>query len=257
MNDTLLEIKNISKSFDGLKAVDDFSCEVKKREIIGLIGPNGAGKTTAVNLLTGFLQPDSGEIVFDGKNITGIPPYKISRSGISRTFQDLRLITQMTLLENLLLCIDNRFGERIGNIFFRNKKIKQIEESNSKSAIELLEFAGLREKADEKAGNLSYGQQKLLSLACCLASNPKLILLDEPTSALDPEMIGEVLEVMKRLSDEGRSMIVVSHEMSFAREAADRISFMSDGKLVETQPPKDFFANPQHADTQRFLAQIL
>ena len=120
----LLEIKNITKSFDGLKAVDDFSCEITAGEIVGLIGPNGAGKTTLFNVLTGFLRLNEGTIIFNDKDITGFHPYKINQSGISRTFQDLRLITQMTLLENIMLCYDNRFGEKLNNIFFSNKKIK-------------------------------------------------------------------------------------------------------------------------------------
>ena len=167
----LLSINNITRSFDGLTAVDGFSCEIGEREVVGLIGPNGAGKTTLFKVLTGFLKANDGEIVFDCRDITGLPPPKISQSGISRTFQDLRLITQMSLLENVMLCFSDQFGERINNIFLKNRKIKAIEEEHTETAYSLLEFTGLKNRADDKAENLSYGQQKLLSLTCCWLPN--------------------------------------------------------------------------------------
>ncbi len=242
---TLLKVNNINKSFDGLRAVDNFSCEINAGEIVGLIGPNGAGKTTLFNLLTGFLRLNDGKIFFDNKDITELQPHKISQAGISRTFQDLRLIAQMTLLENVMLCYSNRFGEKLNNIFFNNKKIKAIEEENSTNAYSLLEFAGLKEKANEKAGNLSYGQQKLLSLTCCLASNPKLILLDEPVSGIQPQMIEEIKRIIGELKSQGKTIFFVEHDMEFVFNTAERVIVMDDGKKIAEDIPSNIKTNKE------------
>lgn len=239
----LLEIKNITKSFDGLKAVDDFSCDIEAGEILGLIGPNGAGKTTLFNILTGFLRFNDGTISFDGNDITRMQPYKISRVGISRTFQDLRLITQMSLVENVMLCYNNTFGERLNNIFFNEKKLKHIEEENSKNAYKLLDFAGLKEKADDKARNLSYGQQKLLSLTCCLASDPKLILLDEPVSGIQPQMIHEIRRMIEELHNQGKTIFFIEHDMDFVFNTAQRVIVMDHGKKMAEDIPENIKTN--------------
>ncbi|MEO8398255.1 MAG: ABC transporter ATP-binding protein [Ignavibacteriaceae bacterium] len=242
---SLLEIKNITKSFDGLKAVNNFSCEINDGEIVGLIGPNGAGKTTLFNVLTGFLRLNDGKIIFDNKDITGFESYKIFQSGVSRTFQDLRLITQMSLLENVMLYYSNRFGEKLNNIFFKNKNIKVIEEENSKNASSLLAFAGLKEKANEKAGNLSYGQQKLLSLTCCLASDPKLILLDEPVSGIQPRMISEIKKIIKELQSQGKTIFFIEHDMEFVFNIAERVIVMDHGKKIAEDMPANIKSNKE------------
>lgn len=240
---TTLEIKNISKSFNGIKAVDDFSCEINKGEIVGLIGPNGAGKTTVFNLLTGFHKTNSGNISFNGDDITNLMPHNISQSGISRTFQDLRLIMQMTLLENIMLWYSNRFGERLNNIFLKTKKLIEIEEENYKNAVSLLEFAGLKDKSNEKAGNLSYGQQKLLSLTCCLAANPTLILLDEPVSGIQPQMIKEITRMILELQRQGKTIFFIEHDMEFVFKIAERVIVMDDGKKIAEDIPEKIKSN--------------
>ena len=241
----ILEIKNFTKSFDGLKAVDDFSCEINMGEVVGLIGPNGAGKTTLFNVLTGFLRLNGGKVIFNNTDITGSQPYKISQKGISRTFQDLRLITQMTLLENVMLFYNENFGERINNIFFRNKKLKLFEEENTKNAFSLLDFTGLKEMANEKAGNLSYGQQKLLSLACCLASDPELILLDEPVSGIHPRMIQEIKRIIGELKNEGKTIFFVEHDMEFVFNIAERVIVMDHGKKIAEDAPSNIRTNKE------------
>lgn len=242
---SLLTINHISKSFDGLQAVNDFSCEINSGEVIGLIGPNGAGKTTLFNVLTGFLKSDSGKILFNNKKITGLPSHKITRSGLTRTFQDLRLITGVSLIENIMLWHSDRFGEQINNIFFRHNQLKKIEGENYKNALSLLEFVGLKDKATELAGNLSYGQQKLLSLTCCLAADPKLILLDEPVSGVQPQMIEEIKRVIAELKSQGKTLFFIEHDMDFVFKTAERVIVMDHGKKIAEDVPEQIKSNKE------------
>lgn len=239
----LLEIKNITKSFDGLVAVDGFSCTINEGEIIGIIGPNGAGKTTLFNIITGFLRSNKGSIIFKDKEITALQPYKIVQSGISRTFQDLRLIMQMTLLENVMLWYSDNAGDRLANIFLMNKKVKEEEEKNFNKAISLLEFAGLKDKADEYAGNLSYGQQKLLSLTCCLAAEPTLLLLDEPVAGIQPAMIEKITKILKELQKQGKTIFFIEHDIEFVFKVAERVIVMDDGKKIAEDLPSNIKTN--------------
>lgn len=239
----ILEINNITKSFDGLIAVDGFSCTIKEGEIIGIIGPNGAGKTTLFNLITGFLRSNNGSIIFRNKEISSLQPYKIVQFGISRTFQDLRLIMQMTLLENVMLWYSNNTGDRLVNIFLMNKKVKEEEVKNFNKAISLLEFAGLKDKANEYAGNLSYGQQKLLSLTCCLAAEPSLILLDEPVSGIQPAMIEEIVRILKELQKQGKTIFFIEHDIEFVFKIAERVIVMDDGKKIAEDLPNNIKNN--------------
>jgi ABC-type branched-subunit amino acid transport system ATPase component len=233
----MLKIKNLYKTFDGLKAVDDFSCSIEQGKIIGLIGPNGAGKTTLFNIITGFLECNSGEVIFNDKNILDKPSYKITSYGISRTFQDLRLINHITVLENVLLSFQNQMGENLSNIFFRNKLCVETENKNKIKAIALLKFAGIEEKANDLAGNMSYGQQKLLSIVCCLAAKPKLILLDEPVSGVQPAMIEKITEMLKQLVKEGKTIFFIEHNMDFVLKVSDRVIVMDEGKKIAEGEP--------------------
>ena len=178
MSEAVLKVTGLSKSFDGVCALADFSCDVCQGEVLGLIGPNGAGKTTLFNVVTGFIAPESGEISLKGTDITGLAPYKLANCGISRTFQDLRLIRQLSVLDNVLLSFRDQLGERLGNVFFRSKRSREYEGQNRQEAIRLLEDAGIDEKAGDPAEDLSYGQQKLLSLVCCLAAKAEVLLLE-------------------------------------------------------------------------------
>jgi ABC-type branched-subunit amino acid transport system ATPase component len=239
----LLEIKNITKSFDGLKAVNNFSCSVEKGEIIGLIGPNGAGKTTLFNIITGFLSNDTGKILFDDKNISGMPAYKIVSLALSRTFQDLRLIHQMPVIENVLLNFQNQPGESLFNVYFKKKISNEVESENQKRALELLTFAGIAEEAYDLAANLSYGQQKLLSIVCCLAADPKILLLDEPVSGVQPAMIDKIFSMLKELKKQGKTIILIEHDIDFVSRISDKIIVMDEGKKIAEGLPDEIKNN--------------
>ena len=232
-----LSIKNITKSFDGMKAVDAFSCEINQGELAGLIGPNGAGKTTLFNVLTGFHRSDHGTIRFLREVMSGLSPDSISLNGISRTFQDLRLIMEMSLLENVMLWSQDNPGEELFKIFFRRKAVSEFERANKERALALLEFAGLEDKAHENAGELSYGQQKLLSLSCCLASEPELILLDEPVSGIQPWMIEKIIGMIRVLKEDGKTIFFIEHDMEFVFKVAERVIVMDDGKKIADDTP--------------------
>ncbi len=239
----ILEIKNITKSFDGLKAVNDFSCSIEAGKIIGLIGPNGAGKTTLFNIISGFLSKDSGEIIFRGKNISDIPAYKIVSLGLSRTFQDLRLINQMPVIENVMMNFQFQPGESLINIYFKNRSSTLVERENRKRASALLKFAGIGEKADDLASNLSYGQQKLLSIVCCLAANPQILLLDEPVSGVQPVMIEKIFNMLNELKKEGKTIVIIEHDIDFISRISDKIIVMDEGKKIAEGLPEEIKSN--------------
>ncbi len=241
----LLKISNCNKHFDGITALDNFSCDVNKNEIVGLIGPNGAGKSTLFNVITGFIPIDSGMIDFKNFNISKKTPSKITNYGISRTFQDLRLIRQMTVMDNILLSFKNQPGEHLENVFFRSKKVKEIESENKKKALDLLKYAGISEKAKDLANDLSYGQQKLLILLCCLASDAELLLLDEPIAGINPAMIEKILSIINELPRHGKSVIIIEHNMDAINKICNRVVFMDAGKKVSEGTPEEVRNDPK------------
>ena len=243
--DNLLNIQNCNKHFNGITALDDFSCEINKSEIVGLIGPNGAGKSTLFNVITGFIPVDSGQISFSNHEIVKKAPSKINNYGISRTFQDLRLIRQMTVLDNILLSFKNQPGEHLENVFFRNKKVKEIELENKTKALELLEYSGILEKVNDLADDLSYGQQKLLNLLCCLASDAELLLLDEPIAGINPAMIEKILSIITELPKRGKSVILIEHNMDAVSQVCNRVIFMDAGKKISEGTPKEVRNDPK------------
>ncbi|MDP2646891.1 MAG: ATP-binding cassette domain-containing protein, partial [Desulfobacterales bacterium] len=183
--------------------------EIAQSSITGLIGPNGAGKTTLFNVITGFLPPDSGKIVFNGKNLARLPAYRIVRRGVSRTFQHLRLITRMTILDNILLAFQGQAGEHLRNIFLFPGRIRKQGRQHQETARELLTFMGIEDKANDLVEDLSYGQQKMVSLACCLASGADVLLLDEPVAGINPETIDKILAVIKKLPAKGKVTAII------------------------------------------------
>jgi len=241
----LLTVQNLNKHFDGIKALDDFSCEVRGREILGLIGPNGAGKSTLFNVITGFIESDSGSARFQGKAILGNAPHKVARLGIARTFQNLRLLRQMTVLENVLLAYANQPGERLKNIFFKSKETKKYEKAYVTDAILLLSGYGIAGKANDLASDLSYGEQKLLSIVCCLASGAELLLLDEPVAGLNPAMIEKILAIIKKLPEQGRSVIIIEHNMDAITEVCSRVIAMDAGRKICEGTPAQARSAPQ------------
>jgi len=241
---TTLEIQNISKSFDGLKAVDNFSCSIEKGTIMGLIGPNGAGKTTVFNVITGFLNQNSGSFFLDNRDISNFSTFDIAKRKMVRTFQDLRLIKELQVIENILLFFQDNPGESLFNIFFKKNNIKKIEKKNSEKAESLLEFAGIPEKKNDKAGNLSYGQQKLLSICCCLAADPKVILLDEPVSGVQPAIIEKISSMMKELvGNREKTIFLIEHNMNFVFKNCDKVIVMDHGKKIAEGTPAEIEHN--------------
>jgi len=240
-----LTVNSLDKSFDGIVALEDFSCKIKKKEILGLIGPNGAGKSTFFNVLTGFITCDRGKANFLGTEIAGKSADKIARMGISRTFQDLRLIRQMRVLDNILLCFREQPGEKLRNIFLKNSASQKQEKENKEKAMALLEYAGIDEKAGDLANDLSYGQQKLLSITCCLAADADLLLLDEPVSGLNPVMIEKILSIISDLPGKGKSVILIEHNMDAIMQISDRVIFMDAGKKISEGTPQEVRSDPR------------
>jgi len=241
----VLTVQGLWKSFDGVRALEGFSCAVGRAEIVGLIGPNGAGKTTLFNVLSGFLPADRGNAVFRGISLTRRPAHEIARIGIARTFQDLRLIRQLSVLDNVMLSFKNQPGERLANVFFRPKACREQEAANWREALRLLEEIGLADKANDPAEGLSYGQQKLLSLVCCLAAKADLLLLDEPVAGIAPEMIERILTIIRRLPSEGKSVILIEHNLNAVMEVCDRVIFMDAGAKVSEGTPEEIRNDPK------------
>lgn len=243
----MIRVENVSKTFfvpHEVKALDDVSCSVKRGEVVVIIGPSGSGKSTLLRCLNRLEYADTGHIYIDGVDVLD-PKTDINklRAEVGMVFQSFNLFPHKTVLENITLA----------QLIVRKRAKKEAIEK----AMFLLEKVGIPEKANVYPDQLSGGQQQRVAIARALAMDPKVMLFDEPTSALDPEMIGEVLDVMKALAQEGMTMVVVTHEMGFAREAADRVIFMDHGKIVEVGTPEHFFTNPEHERTKLFLSQIL
>lgn len=226
------EIDNLNKHFNGIKALVGFSCSLEKGTILGLIGPNGAGKTTLFNVITGFVVLESGTVSLRSTDITGLSPHRLANFGIARTFQNLRLIRQLSVLDNVLLSFRDQPGERLANVFFRPKRSREHEAENRQEAIRLLEEAGIAEKAGDPADDLSYGQQKLLSIVCCLAAKAEVLLLDEPIAGIAPEMREKILAIIKALPEQGKSAIVIEHDMEAIRDVCGRVIFMDAGRKI-------------------------
>jgi len=235
----LLTLNNISKTFGSTRAVNDVSLDVNQGEFFGLLGPSGCGKTTTLRMIAGLEQPDAGSIQFEDRDITNLPP---ERRGFGMVFQNYALFPHLNVFENVA------FGLRA-----RHKSKTEMEQRVT-SALELVQLPGYgKRRVDEVSG----GQQQRAAIARALCMEPRVMLFDEPTSALDPEMINEVLDVMRDLARDGMTMIVVTHEMGFAREVANRIAFMDAGQIIEVEAPETFFASPKEERTRRFVSKIL
>ncbi|MBW2682973.1 MAG: amino acid ABC transporter ATP-binding protein [Deltaproteobacteria bacterium] len=244
----MIKAKNVVKLFHGygttVRAVDGVSTEVERGEVVVVIGPSGSGKSTFLRCINGLEVFSEGHIIIDGVDLadkkTNINKVRME---VGMVFQQFNLFPHKTVLQNLTLA-----QRRV------RKRSKKVAEEKARA---LLEKVGIPEKADEYPSRLSGGQQQRVAIARALAMEPKIMLFDEPTSALDPEMVGEVLDVMKQLAREGMTMVVVTHEMGFAREVADRVLFMDEGKIVEVGTPEHFFTEPREARTKLFLKQVL
>ncbi|MDW7773033.1 MAG: amino acid ABC transporter ATP-binding protein [Desulfobulbaceae bacterium] len=242
--DPIITIRNVTKFFGDLKALDDVSLDVLPGEKVVIIGPSGSGKSTLLRTINRLEKIDAGTIVVDNMDLDGEgSDINRIRMELGMVFQSFNLFPHRTVLKNLTLA---------------PVKLKKISPARAEeTARKLLHKVGISDKAENYPVQLSGGQQQRVAIARALAMEPKIMLFDEPTSALDPEMIGEVLEVMTKLAREGMTMVVVTHEMGFAREVADRVVFMDEGRIIETGTPEHFFTNPEHPRLRKFLSQIL
>lgn len=245
LGDYIITVDNISKTFpNGVRALRDFSAQIHPTEVVVVIGPSGSGKSTFLRCLNGLEEIDSGSIVIDGIPLDDDKKNRLEiRKEVGMVFQQFNLFPHMTVLENV----------NLAQVLVRGKSKADA----TQMSMDLLQKVNIAEKADSYPSHLSGGQQQRVAIARALAMMPKVMLFDEATSALDPEMIGEVLDVMKTLAREGMTMVVVTHEMGFAREVSDRVIFMEDGKIVESGTAEHFFTNPQEERTKLFLSQIL
>ena len=244
--DVLIDVKGLEKHFKGgaIRALDGVDAQIQRGEVVVVIGPSGSGKSTFLRCLNLLEKPTGGTITFEGHDITD-PHANINlhRQKMGMVFQHFNLFPHMTILRNLTLAPMKLLG----------KSQKEAEEQ----AMTLLERVGLADRAGAYPSQLSGGQKQRIAIVRSLCMSPDVMLFDEPTSALDPEMVGEVLEVMKELANDGMTMVVVTHEMGFAREVGDRVIFMADGKIVEENTPEAIFENPQEERTRNFLSKIL
>ena len=241
----MIKVEHISKQFGSLKALDDVSLEVSKGEIVCLLGPSGSGKSTLIRAINGLETPENGKIYFEGEEYDkkNAAKYHQQRLKMGFVFQHFNLFPNMTVLENLTLA---------------QIRVKKIDEKQAEeTAMRYLTRVVLAEKRDEYPNKLSGGQKQRVAIARSLCMNPDIMLFDEPTSALDPEMVEEVLEVMQSLGKEGMTMIIVTHEMGFARTVADRVVFLEDGHIVEENEAKAFFSHPQSERAQLFLSKVM
>ncbi|WP_434401280.1 amino acid ABC transporter ATP-binding protein [Planococcus sp. 11815] len=241
---SMIRVENLKKSFGDLEVIKDMSTVVEEKEVICVIGPSGSGKSTFLRCLNRLEDISGGHVYIEGTDITD-PKVDINkvRQNVGMVFQQFNLFPHKTVLQNVTLA--------------PIKLKKGDQKAAEKKAYELLDKVGLREKAKAYPGELSGGQKQRVAIARALAMDPKIMLFDEPTSALDPEMVGDVLDVMKQLAREGMTMVVVTHEMGFAAEMGDRVLFIDGGYIVEENVPKELFGNPQHERTKAFLSKVL
>lgn len=242
----MLEVKNVTKSFGGLRAVNECTFTVRPGTITGLIGPNGAGKTTLFNLITGFYRPEGGEIRFEGERIDGLAPHQVFSRGLYRTFQIPREFAQMTVLENLMVMPPGQLGERIWASWFRPRAVKRQEATLKERALEVLEFVGLIDLKDEYAANLSGGQRKLLELARAMMVDPKMVLLDEPGAGVNPTLMKRLVDYIEQLCHErGITFLIIEHDMDLVMLLCDSVIVMSEGKKLTEGPPEEIRRDPR------------
>lgn len=276
----MIDVINLQKSFGSNKVLNGINIKIEKGDIVCVVGPSGSGKSTFLRCLNCMEDPTGGQIIFNGVDIADFKvDINIHRRRMGMVFQHFNLFNNKTVIQNIMLAPvlvglqDLRKAKRQNSIIkltnlFRSSKMKkalvpittnkaEIKQKARENALSLLDRIGLKEKADVYPSTLSGGQKQRVAIIRALAMNPDVILFDEPTSALDPEMVGEVLDLMKQLAKEGMTMIIVTHEMGFAREVANRVLFIDGGQILESAPPEEFFGNPKNPRLKEFLSKVL
>jgi branched-chain amino acid transport system ATP-binding protein len=243
-DDNILVAERLRKEFGGLVAVNDVDFAVPRGKVVSLIGPNGAGKTTFFNMLTGVYKPTAGRVIFQGEDVTGKPPHAVTARGVGRTFQNIRLFTNMTTLENVLVGMHSRLKANIFNSILRTRGVQREEEQAREKARELIRFAGLRRHEDEPAGDLPYGDQRRLEVARALATEPQLLLLDEPTAGMNPQESADFTAFVRRLRDESKlTVLMIEHDMRVVMGISDRVSVLDYGEKIAEGTPREVQAN--------------
>lgn len=244
----LLKADHIAKSYGEHSVLSDASLEVSAGRVSVLMGANGSGKTTLFNIISGYIPQDKGEIRLDDKEISRLKPFQRKRKGIGRTFQDLRLIGDLTVLENVMLAFPGQEGEKWWKALFPLKSVKTEQSENADKAIEILRKCFIEDIASSKANEVSFGQQKLLNLACCLASGASVLLLDEPVAGVNPVFRSELSTIIKGLKEQGKSVLIIEHNADFIEEVADEILFLHQGRIQRFGSYQEFRNAPEVID---------
>jgi branched-chain amino acid transport system ATP-binding protein/branched-chain amino acid transport system permease protein len=238
------EGRGLERRFGGIVAVSGLDIALRRGRIIGLIGPNGAGKTTAFNLLTGFLRPDAGEVLFKGASIAGLKPHQIVRRGMARSFQDLKLFARMSVLDNVMVALPQQKGDNLFYVYVAPWRVAVEERANRARALAILDFVGLHEKAGELAENLSYAEEKLLVIARLVATEAEVLLFDEPLSGLAPNTLDAIFPIIKRLAAAGKTICIIEHNLDVIRSLCDTAVFLDEGRKLAEDAPERLIADP-------------
>jgi branched-chain amino acid transport system ATP-binding protein len=242
----LFEITNLSIQFGGLKAVNDFNLSVKEGELVAIIGPNGAGKTTVFNMLTGLYKPTTGDIKLDGKSLVGMKPNQFTAKGIARTFQNIRLFSSMTVLDNLKVALNMQVKYDLKNALLRTKSFLKVEDEIEEKAFEILKILKLDSKADVLAKNLPYGEQRRLEIARAVATNPRVLLLDEPVAGMNHAEMDDIIELIAEIRERYKlTILLIEHHMKVVMKVADRIKVLDFGNTIAEGFPEEIQKNPK------------
>lgn len=241
-----IECSGLTKSFDGVIALDEIDLAFESAKITALIGPNGAGKTTLFHIINGYVKPDAGKIFFKGVEIQNMHPWEVARLGICRLFQDVRVFTKLNAIDNVMAAFKGQMGENPLWAVFKRKRVANEEDAVRGKAKELLDFVGLKGYESMPAGELSYGQQKLLSIARLLANGGDILLLDEPTAGVNPEMIKKILSLIRQIAQEGhKTIVIIEHNMNVVMDIADWVFFMDEGRIEAFGSPRDVLSDKE------------
>ncbi len=241
----LLETKNLTRHFGGLKALDGIDMRVERERIVSIIGPNGAGKTTFYNCITGMYQPTAGKALFHDRDITGMPPHDITAMGIARTFQNIRLFGGMSCVENVMVAAHCRTKAGLFGAIFRPPRVNREERDMAYRALDILKFVGLENRQDAPASSLSYGEQRRLEIARALGTEPHLLLLDEPAAGMNPLETQELMSLIRKIRDNGVAILLIEHDMKVVMGISDRVLVLDHGGKIAEGVPKDIQDNPQ------------